>query len=412
MSVPRLQTGAAWLAFVLGVVLVPFVTDEAAELPGAWASTAAVCALSLGAGLAVFLRGERASAWLCPTGADRTRMIEAGARVKGARQIASAALATTLIVSVPWFGWPPVLFAAVSIGQMVTLDQRIARSLRPERYVAASLAFTAGTIAAGIPWTGGPDSPLLAWLALPAALLASRFRRRIVVAGFAWLLLLLAVTTLAVDPEGFQRDPTGVLVAVALLIGVTACTLALSENEMQFRQQSRLDPLTGLLNRSALASAMVQVEARAADPRSEVSVVLYDVDLFKQVNDVHGHDVGDDVLLATAQILAAHGRPGDAVYRLGGEEFAVVLVDTGQASALQLAERHRIAVERAHPAGLAVTISAGVASGSSTDATWDKLYPRADAALREAKRAGRNRVLAAPDPSVGTRPSAPVAAAP
>jgi diguanylate cyclase (GGDEF)-like protein len=181
---------------------------------------------------------------------------------------------------------------------------------------------------------------------------------------------------------------------------------------MQFRQQSRLDPLTGLLNRSALASAMVQVEARAADPRSEVSVVLYDVDLFKQVNDVHGHDVGDDVLLATAQILAAHGRPGDAVYRLGGEEFAVVLVDTGQASALQLAERHRIAVERAHPAGLAVTISAGVASGSSTDATWDKLYPRADAALREAKRAGRNRVLAAPDPSVGTRPSAPVAAAP
>jgi diguanylate cyclase (GGDEF)-like protein len=156
---------------------------------------------------------------------------------------------------------------------------------------------------------------------------------------------------------------------------------------------------------------MVQVEARAADPRSEVSVVLYDVDLFKQVNDVHGHDVGDDVLLATAQLLTAHGRPGDAVYRLGGEEFAVVLVDTGQAAAMQLAERHRAAVERARPAGLAVTLSAGVATGSSTDATWETLYPRADAALREAKRTGRNRVLAAP-PSTSARPSAPVPAAP
>jgi hypothetical protein len=242
LSRPRLQLGIAWLAFVVAVVLAPLLPDDRAEPAGAQAASAVVCALSIAAGLALLLRGDRASTWLCPTGADRTRMIEASARVKGARQVTSAALTLTLIVCVPWFGLAPVLFAAVSLGQMVTLDQRIARSLRPEKYVAASLAFTAGTIAAGIPWTGGPESPLLAWLAIPAALMASRFRRRIVVAGFTWCILLLAVTTIGVDPQEFGREPTGVLVAIALLVGVTACTLALSENEMQFRQQSGWTP--------------------------------------------------------------------------------------------------------------------------------------------------------------------------
>jgi diguanylate cyclase (GGDEF)-like protein len=357
--------------------------------------SALVCGLTLIACLALLARDDRTSAWLCPTDADRTRMLEAGTRVRGARQIASAALVLTLVICIPWFGPVPLLFSVGSVAQVITLDRRIAGSPRPEKYVAASLAFTAGTIAAGLPWTGGPDSSLIAWLALPAALMASRFRRRIVVVGFAWCLLLLLTATVGVDPDGFLRDPTTVLVAIALLIGVTACTLALSENEMQFRRQSRLDPLTGLLNRSALSSAMQQVEARPAATASTVSVVLYDIDHFKLVNDVHGHDVGDGVLLTTARILAADARPGDTAYRLGGEEFALVLLCTDSATAMQVAERHRRAVEQARPSGLTVTISAGVASGEGDEATWESLYRRADRALFEAKRTGRNRVVAA-----------------
>jgi diguanylate cyclase (GGDEF)-like protein len=394
MPLPRLEIAAAGCAFAIAAAVAPLIAGDRGVPPRASVSTAVVCALTLTAVVTLLVRGDRASAWLCPTGADRTRMLEAGSRVKGARQIASGALATTLLLCLPFFGPIPLLFCAVSVAQIITLDRRIAGSARPEKYVSASLAYTAGTIAAGLPWTGGPDSPLIAWLALPAALMASRFRRRIVLIGFGWCLLLLLTATVGVDPQAFLRDPTTVLVAIALLIGVTACTLALSENEMQFREESRLDPLTGLLNRSALSSAMAQVELRMAEGASVVSVVLYDVDHFKQVNDSYGHDVGDDVLLATARILVANARPSDAVYRLGGEEFAVVLMNP-LPLALQLAERHRAAVQQAMPAGVAVTISAGVASGEGTGVTWEDLYRRADRALLEAKRNGRNRVVAA-----------------
>jgi diguanylate cyclase (GGDEF)-like protein len=117
--------------------------------------------------------------------------------------------------------------------------------------------------------------------------------------------------------------------------------------------------------------------------------------------------VGDEVLVVTAQILQAHARPGDTVYRLGGEEFAVVLLSTDGELAMTIAERHRGAVERGKPAGLAVTISAGVASGDGPHATWDWLYQRADRALLEAKRSGRNRVLAAQELAPSARPSTP-----
>jgi diguanylate cyclase (GGDEF)-like protein len=92
-----------------------------------------------------------------------------------------------------------------------------------------------------------------------------------------------------------------------------------------------------------------------------VCVIVYDIDNFKQVNDLYGHDVGDQVLIATAHVLAAD--PGVSVYRLGGEEFAVVLPGGEASAGGRLAERHRRAVEAAVPAGLRVTVSAGVAAG-------------------------------------------------
>jgi diguanylate cyclase (GGDEF)-like protein len=365
MPLPRLEIGAAWCALAGAVALAPLLAEDGSGSATAVAATAAVCCLTVAASMALLVGGDRASTWLCPTAADRTRMIEAGTRVNRARQIASGVLAFTLLLGLPWFGPIPLMFCAASLGHLTTLGRLIARTAHPEKFVLARLAWTAGTIAACLPWTGGPESPLIAWLALPAGLIAGRFRRRIVLTALSWCLLLLLTGTIGADLGRFLRDPTTVLAAAALLIGVIACTLALSDNEIQFRQKSRLDPLTGLLNRSALSSAMAQVEAQAAHSASAVSVVLYDLDLFKQVNDLYGHDIGDDVLLATAHVLAASARPGDAVYRLGGEEFAVVLLGTDAALALQLAERHRVAVEQSRPAGLMVTISAGVSSGTA-----------------------------------------------
>jgi diguanylate cyclase (GGDEF)-like protein len=289
----------------------------------------------------------------------------------------------------------PLLCFAASTVQILTLDQRIARSARPENWVAFSLVFTGGTIAAGVPVTGGPTSPLMVWLVLPAALMASRFRRAVVVAGTLWSLLLLSAATIGVDPGAFADDPTRVLAAAALLLGVAACSLALSENEMQFRLESRFDHLTGLLNRSALAQRMSELHAAAKASQGTVAVVLYDIDRFKRINDVYGHDRGDAVLRETAEVLIQESRSGDLVYRLGGEEFAVVLPAGSLEVATGVAERLRSAVARRRPAGLDVTMSAGVSVGVGSQTEWEALYRRADAALLQAKRAGRNRVVVA-----------------
>ncbi len=332
--------------------------------------------------------------WLCPTESDRARMLESGARVRTARTIASAGLGITLLICLPWFGWVPLACFAASCAQVLTLDARIARSTRPERVVAASLAFTASTIAAGIPFTGGAQSPLMAWLALPAALMSSRFRRAAVLLGLGWCLVLLGLTAVALDLAGFLADPTTVLATTALTVGVTVCSLALSESEMQHREESRFDHLTGLLNRNALASRFHELESQAVSEDDTVSVILYDVDHFKRVNDDHGHDRGDAVLRDIAGILRIESRAFDLVYRLGGEEFAVVLPGVDRDTALLVAERQRKAVATSFPGGLRVTVSAGVSVRRGGAIAWEALYLGADAALLQAKRSGRDRVVA------------------
>ena len=123
---------------------------------------------------------------------------------------------------------------------------------------------------------------------------------------------------------------------------------------------------------------------------------MCDVDNFKAVNDQHGHDCGDAVLRDVAYALRKHLRSFELVYRLGGEEFLVLLPGIDAAGGREVAERLRAAVEQTRPMGCAVTISLGLSAGSGEQVDYDTLFKAADGALYEAKRAGRNRVLTAP----------------
>jgi diguanylate cyclase (GGDEF)-like protein len=157
------------------------------------------------------------------------------------------------------------------------------------------------------------------------------------------------------------------------------------------------DALTGLSNRRRLDRDLA---ALVSDGRSEVAAfVMVDVDHFKHFNDSNGHAAGDVALQTVARALTDSVRPGDRAYRYGGEEFCVLLPATTQADAELVAERMRRAVESAEipggeqqPGGR-VTISVGVADSSGGGSS---LVERADAALYEAKTAGRNRVCLAP----------------
>jgi diguanylate cyclase (GGDEF)-like protein len=340
---------------------------------------------------------KKTGSWLCPTEADRARMLEAGSLVRLARVWVSLIVAVATVGSGPWLGWWPTLFSAVTALQVATLDRRTARSARPERYVALSFASTAVFAAAASACSGGPQSPLLIFISLPAILMANRFRRPVVVAGALFTLSVLLVGSVAVDPASFVDDPTLVMVSCALVIGVVVFTLSLSDTEMALRADARFDHLTGLFNRASLVPRFAELRSQAHATDGAIALVVYDLDRFKSVNDDLGHDRGDEVLRDTALLLRRHLRAFDLVYRLGGEEFAVLLPGVGVAEAHEIAERQRATIEEARPGGLGITISGGVASARGADVEWETLFRRADAALLRAKREGRNQVVIAAD---------------
>ncbi|MCY1517488.1 Diguanylate cyclase DosC [compost metagenome] len=159
--------------------------------------------------------------------------------------------------------------------------------------------------------------------------------------------------------------------------------------------ESGSDPLTNVLNRRFLPSVIGREISIARRQRSEFSVVLLDIDHFKAVNDEHGHAGGDQVLRQFAEVLHQSCRSSDFVFRYGGEEFLVVLVDAGREAALAAAEklgaeirRHLFTVAEAGP--LHITASIGVATFDGHP-DYAYLFQRADQALYRAKQAGRDR---------------------
>jgi diguanylate cyclase (GGDEF)-like protein len=159
---------------------------------------------------------------------------------------------------------------------------------------------------------------------------------------------------------------------------------------------TRRDPLTGLGNRRALDHHLPALLRESAAIGRPVTLAILDLDHFKQINDRHGHLVGDRVLVATAQLMRECVRQADLVARIGGEEFLAVLPDADESAAREACERIRLRVAghdwQAVAPGLAVTLSAGLASAPPYDDT--ALATRADQALYRAKAQGRNRVEA------------------
>ena len=163
------------------------------------------------------------------------------------------------------------------------------------------------------------------------------------------------------------------------------------------KQSTLRDAMTGLHNRRFLEEYADTLVASAARRKAPVGLVMCDLDYFKEVNDSHGHDVGDAVLKQTAAIIQRAVRGADIAVRYGGEEFLVVLTDTVTEGPLLVAERIRKAVEAERFApqqgGIKKTISLGVAElGTDTKSFWQAVK-FADVALYKAKEGGRNRVM-------------------
>lgn len=182
---------------------------------------------------------------------------------------------------------------------------------------------------------------------------------------------------------------------ISLALGFVYMTMERAERRSF--ELAMKDMLTGLSNRRAISEELQAAVARAQRSGQLLGVLMLDIDHFKKVNDDYGHQAGDVVLRSVALTLASRLRAQDQIGRFGGEEFLVVLPDTGVDGAATLAEALRAAVE-ATPAQwgaqrIGVTISIGVRAGMVTGGdTPDGLVAAADAALYRAKQGGRNRV--------------------
>jgi two-component system cell cycle response regulator len=194
-------------------------------------------------------------------------------------------------------------------------------------------------------------------------------------------------------------EPSELLARVHAAVRIKALQDELRVRNAELELASRTDALTGLRNRRHLED---QLQRLTGTP-GRLAVLLLDIDRFKLVNDTHGHAAGDEVLRVVARRLEQAARPGDVPGRWGGEEFLVVLPETGPDQAVSLGEQARRAIAAAPvPVGqapLRVTASVGVACGAEDG--WEGLVRRADRGLYAAKESGRNRVVTGPPAELG-----------
>jgi diguanylate cyclase (GGDEF)-like protein len=262
--------------------------------------------------------------------------------------------------------------------------------------------------------------------------LASRWAA-VIVPMLHGAIFLFPIPLAALGPElGSALFTTGwfalfTLATLLYAVGTALLVLFLNKDraEQVHKTAARTDPLTGLFNRRAFFECAEQMLAAGARKQRPATVLMFDLDHFKKINDRFGHAIGDDALRTFAKTIASTMRAGDVIARLGGEEFAAIIPGT-LADGKAAAERVRAAFEAAgreisgHAVGATVSIGAACSATARTDI--NALLGAADAALYRAKSNGRNRVEAVehdplhPAPPaaeivvLGVRPAAPEAA--
>jgi len=190
----------------------------------------------------------------------------------------------------------------------------------------------------------------------------------------------------------------GSLAVLAFLsLATMGCALiVIRQQELALRRASLTDALTGWKNRRALLDAAECAFQRSRRSTDALHFLTFDVDHFKSINDQHGHAVGDAAICHVTKVSAQALRGYDALFRIGGEEFAVLIAGSSSFEARMIGERVRELVERTplliEGRSIALTVSIGIAACEKDDMHWDEALRRADQALYQAKRTGRNRV--------------------
>ncbi len=232
-----------------------------------------------------------------------------------------------------------------------------------------------------------------------------QFQRTVALVLFAYALFLvlrLGYAAFLADLSGsFVYSPVQIIAFLSatvfqFLFPMALVVMLFRAKQLELERLARHDPLTGMHNRLSLPQAADAAMRYGAELGGAVSVMLFDIDHFKRINDLHGHQAGDEILQAVAERIDSVTRESDRSFRIGGEEFLSLLPGANLEQARQVAERYRAALDAApvRLGGKLIEISAsfGVVQWRGADERWEDLMKRADQALYRAKRGGRNRV--------------------
>lgn len=213
---------------------------------------------------------------------------------------------------------------------------------------------------------------------------------------FAWLANLGLFVFVVPGAMDLLEDGAAVRFAVTLLVASIFAAIfvrIIAVQQRHLETQAHTDPLTGLLNRTRLHDSLAQAIEQFRRAGTPMTLLGIDVDRFKAINDAHGHDAGDRVLRGIGEFLKERTRGADQAFRLGGEEFLLLLFDTDAERARVLAEALRVGIQsRPLLAGGTVTASFGLATLASGE-DWESWMKRCDEKLYLAKSAGRNTVV-------------------
>jgi len=340
---------------------------------------------------------DASGSWLCRDGVDRQRMLDMEERVRPVRQRAAVIMILAILAAGPWLGWWPLAFVVSIMLCFAAADRLMPQVARPEFLMFGAWVGSVLTIALAVALSGKPGVSALSWLAIPVMTLSTRFSLRGIVAGVVITVVLALAVAYAVDAHAVLANPVLAIVPVTLIICLAFLSTPLMQSDIQHRSDAVIDQLTGMLNRNALNARINELTQQARLTGEPVGVIVGDLDHFKGINDTMGHAIGDVVLTEVAYLLRKQLRAFDLAYRLGGEEFLVLLPGAELAAAAELARRLRGTVsDNTVAGGVRTTISLGVgASKQGEPFDYEAVFAEADGALYEAKRNGRNRVCVA-----------------
>jgi diguanylate cyclase (GGDEF)-like protein len=324
---------------------------------------------------------------------DRARLLDMEKRIAPMRRRAMTVLAVALLVGAPWLGlWTllPLVFAGLAFE---LASRHLEEHEHPEYLMFAVWTIAELTIATCVLLT--PYTELtLSWLAIPVVTLHSRFSARGIQLGVALAVLLICAVPAISDLQAVIDNPVIVTVPISLTIAIAILSTALMRSEIEHRGEAVIDQLTGMLNRHALENRVYELAQQSEYTGQPVALIMGDLDHFKKVNDSRGHTAGDAVLKDLAYLMRKRLRAFDLSYRIGGEEFLVVLPGANTEEARTIAEDLRRMLEETTLGGdISITMSFGVsASARGSRFDFEKVFGAADDALYEAKDSGRNRV--------------------